>query len=29
MTEAEIMRYLSNNEIMAAELNHKVWRWWK
>jgi hypothetical protein len=28
MTEADLMRYLADPEIMALELNHKVWRWW-
>jgi len=28
MTEVDIMKYLSDNEIMAVELNHKVWTCW-
>ena len=29
MTQAGMMQYLSDNQIMAVELNHKVWSWWK
>lgn len=29
MTQAGMMQYLSDNEILAVELNHKVWSWWK
>jgi hypothetical protein len=28
MSEVDIMRYLSDNEIMAVELNHKEWTCW-
>jgi hypothetical protein len=28
MTQAGMMQYLSDNEIMAVELNHKVWTCW-
>ena len=28
MTQAGMMQYLSDNEILAVELNHKVWTCW-